>query len=146
MLAGSRVHKFRHIAREALGVNTAELIVLAELMLRGPQAPGELRSNGQRMMPPGDGGLATLESTTAVLEGLMARAEPMVKRLPRRPGERAERWAQLLCAELHPVDGAMETVTDEPQRGGGPGLEARVARLEEEVAAMKEALRRIEGA
>lgn len=145
MLAGSRVHKYRHVAREKLEVTTGELVVLTELMLRGPQAPGELRSNAARMMPPGDGALATLESTGNLLQGLSGRAEPMVKHLPRRPGERAERWAQLLCAELHPLEGPVAEA-GEASRGVGGGLEERVARLEVEVAELREAVRRLGGA
>lgn len=141
MLAGSRVHKYRHVAREKLAVSTAELVVLSELLLRGPQAPGELRSNAQRMMPPGDGALATLESTLSVIEGLASRPEPMVKRLPRRPGERAERYAQLLCPDLHPLDGPVASEAPAaPRSGAGSDLAARVGRLEEEVAKMREAL------
>lgn len=145
MLAGSRVHKYRHVAREKLAVSTAELVVLSELLLRGPQAPGELRSNAQRMMPPGDASLATLESTLAVIEGLMGRPAPMVKRLPRRPGERAERYAQLLCPDLHPLDGpiASEGPATAPRGGGSSDLAARMERLEEEVARMREAMERL---
>jgi hypothetical protein len=145
MLAGSRVHKFRHVAREALGVSTAELVVLAELMLRGPQAPGELRSNAGRMMPPGDEGLATLDATTAVLEGLRAKAEPMVRRFERRTGERAERWGQLLCAELHPL-GSTEAEHVDSDRRAPSELESRVARLEAEVESLKAQIHRVSGA
>lgn len=137
MLSGSRVHKFRHTAREALGVTTAELVVLAELMLRGPQPAGELRGHASRMMPAGDGSLATLEGVVAVLEGLRSRAEPMVLRLDRRPGERAERWAQLLCPDLHSLDAPASAPAAESD------LESRVARLEEEVARLREEMRRL---
>lgn len=136
LLAGSRVHKYRHVAREKLAVSTVELVVLTELMLRGPQAPGELRSNGQRMMPPGDAGLSTLESTLAVIEGLMSRAEPMVRRLARRPSERAERYAQLLCPDLHPLDGPV-TSEPAPRIDAGNSLTARVEHLERELAALR---------
>ena len=149
MLAGSRVHKYRHIAREALEVGTGELVVLAELLLRGPQAVGELRGRAARMLPPGDQSLSTLEATEKLLEGLSSRAEAMVKRLPRRAGERAERWVQLLCPDLHALDGAAHE--DEPVRGavvrsaGGDdgGLAERVGELEAEVRSLRDAVRRI---
>lgn len=143
ILAGSRVNKYRHIAREGLGVNTAELVILTELMLRGPQAPGELRSNGQRMMPPGDQGLATLESTIALLEGLRSREQPMVRRLDRRPGERAERYVQLLCPDLHSLDAPPVRAEVSGTPRSGSALEERVARLESEVMQMREALRQL---
>lgn len=149
MLAGSRVNKFRHVAREGLGVSTAELVVLTELLLRGPQAAGELRGRAVRMMPPGDEALATLEGAQQVLDGLINRPEPLVQRLPRRPGERAERFMQLLCSNLHPIDGPMIA-------GGGHAAEpaghtarmnneaeTRLAQLESQVAELRDALRRL---
>jgi hypothetical protein len=149
MLSGSRVHKFRHVAREGLSVSTAELVVVAELMLRGPQSPGEVRTNASRMMPAGDEGLASLESAVRVLEGLAGREAPLVRRLERRPGERAERWMQLLCPGLHPVEGGAAAAErgDEARATthGDGGLEARVARLEAEVAALRDSVRRLGG-
>ncbi|MBL8746045.1 MAG: YceH family protein [Phycisphaerae bacterium] len=144
LLAGSRVHKYRHVARERLAVCTAELIVLTELLLRGPQAPGELRSNAQRMMPPGDASLSTLESTQSVLDGLRSRPEPMVVKLPRRPGERAERYAQLLCPDLHPLDDpAPHSPTVAPRAEPHSNLNERVEQLESEVASLRAALERL---
>lgn len=145
MLSGSRVNKYRHIAREALAVSTAELVALSELMLRGPQAPGEIRGHASRMMPPGDESLATLENAVRLLDALGAREEPLVRRLPRRPGERAERYVQLLCPDLHPLDGPVPA-SDEPfssPRGAGSNikdLEARVESLEAEMRRVKDAL------
>jgi uncharacterized protein YceH (UPF0502 family) len=51
MLSGSRVDKFRHVAREALEIDTGELVILSELLLRGPQTIGELRGRAARMHP-----------------------------------------------------------------------------------------------
>lgn len=158
MLAGSRVHKYRHIAREALGVGTGELALLTELLLRGPQAAGELRGRAMRLLPPGDQSLATLESTAEVLAGLASRDPAMVRRLPRRPGERAERWVQLLCADLHPLDGPVGAAASDddtprpagasrPSRSGDDDASAaRIAELQEQVTALREAVRRIASA
>jgi uncharacterized protein YceH (UPF0502 family) len=146
MLAGSRVHKYRHVAREALEISTPELIVLTELLLRGPQAVGELRGRAVRMSPAGDASLATLEGAQAILDGLAARPEPMVKRLPRRPGERAERWVQLLCPDLHPLDGAVsgDNATEEHERvGDRASLAQRVEALEGEVASLRNSISRL---
>src|SRR4051812_49801787 len=49
MLSGSRVQKYRHIARESLGIQTSELVILTELLLRGPQTIGELQGRASRM-------------------------------------------------------------------------------------------------
>jgi uncharacterized protein len=159
MLAGSRVHKYRHIAREALGVGTGELALLTELLLRGPQAAGELRGRAMRLLPPGDQSLATLESTADVLAALASRDPAMVRRLPRRPGERAERWVQLLCPDLHPLDGPVGAAASDddslrttagasrPSRSGDDDASApRIAELEEQVTALRDAVRRIASA
>jgi uncharacterized protein YceH (UPF0502 family) len=130
MLAGSRVTKFRHVARDALEVSTSELVVLAELLLRGPQSAGELRSRASRMHP-----LESLEVVESVLHSLMERAEPFVRELPPPPGSRAKRYAQLLCPDLHPLDAPAS-----PTSAGAPtssetdsGLARRVEALEREV-------------
>lgn len=144
IMAGSRVNKFRHTVREALQISVAEMAFLAELLLRGPQAPGELRSRAERMVPPGSGGapLDTVEHAQAVLDSLAARREPLVKRLEHRPGERAPRWAQLLCPDLHPhADehppgaGAQPAVSRSTgaSLGGDSALLARIERLEAKV-------------
>ena len=65
MLSGSRVAKFRQVGMEALKVSLTELVVLAELMLRGPQTVGEIRRNASRMHP-----IESLEACQQVLDGL----------------------------------------------------------------------------
>jgi hypothetical protein len=100
-MEGSRVPKYRHIAREALGIDTPQLIILAELLLRGPQTTGELRTNASRMHPIESG-----EVVQAVLQSLAARPEPLAKELAPPPGSRAPRWTQLLCPGLHPLERA----------------------------------------
>src|SRR4249919_2182719 len=73
--AGSRARKYRHLLGEALGVDDAELSLLAVLMLRGPQTPGELKQRSERLH--GFAGLADVEETLAALvgRGLVARQE-----------------------------------------------------------------------
>lgn len=149
LLAGSRVTKYRHIARETLGVSTAELIVLTDLMLRGPQAPGELRSNASRMMPPGDEALASLESTVSLLEALGSRPEPLVRRLPQRPGERAARYEQLVSPNAHPLDTPMSAHAHAPApmssaSSTGTGESTRLDALEAEVASLKARIEELE--
>jgi uncharacterized protein len=121
---GSRAVKFRHLLPEALGASDAEISLLAVLMLRGPQTPGELKQRTERLY--GFDGLAGVES---VLQDLIGRE--LVARLPRRPGQKEERYGQLLgSAASEP-----ETVSS-----AGPGLEERVARLEDAVRALEERL------
>lgn len=124
---GSRVAKYRHLLDEKLGRVPSQLALLAVLMLRGPQTPGELKQRVDRLYPFG--------STEDVEKALGALAEvELVERLPRRPGQSQDRYGQLL--------GARESIPAEaPRRTAAPaGLEERVARLEEQVAALQRML------
>ncbi len=135
-MAGSRVNKYKHQTGETLAARTAEVAILAELLLRGPQTLGELRGRASRMHP-----FESLDAVKDMLAALMNREEPLVRQLPPAPGSRAERYAQLLCPELHPLD----AVADEAVVAGGAvasgGLSGRVEALEREVATLKAALR-----
>jgi uncharacterized protein len=87
--AGSRARKYRHLLPEALGVDDGELAVLAVLMLRGPQTPGELKGRTERMQ-----GFADLAAVHEVIERLIER--DFVVRHPRRPGQKEDRYQQVL--------------------------------------------------
>ena len=129
---GSRVPKYQHCycntEFSGLKFTPQELAIVCELMLRGPQTPGELRSRAARMAPFTDS--AEVEQ---LLEGLATRAEgAVVQRLARQPGRREARYAQLLTGPL-PEE---QAVPPEPAPGMPPqdaGTEARFARLDEEV-------------
>jgi uncharacterized protein len=121
---GSRAAKFRHLLPEALAVSDAQISLLAVLMLRGPQTPGELKQRTERLY--GFEGLAAVE---AVLQDLIGRE--LAARLPRRPGQKEERYGHLLGES-----GPEPEVTAPAQSG----LEERVARLEEAVRALEERL------
>ncbi|MEW6071822.1 MAG: DUF480 domain-containing protein [Planctomycetota bacterium] len=133
MAAGSRVEKFRHTANAALGLDDGRLAVLAELLLRGPQSPGELRARVHRMSP-----TASLEELSSRLDGLIAAG--IVERVPPSPGSRAERYAQLLAPGLHPVAVAPAAAPRPspspavPAAAGRALLEERVEALERQVA------------
>ncbi len=99
--AGSRARKYRHLLDEALGVDSGELAVLAVLMLRGAQTPGELKQRTERLE-----GFADLGAVNEVLERLIERG--FVIRHPRRPGQKEERYEQVLGG-----DDAVELVPDE---------------------------------
>ncbi|MFC4942901.1 DUF480 domain-containing protein [Pseudonocardia sp. GCM10023141] len=89
--AGSRVLKYHQRLEEHLGVGEPEVAVLTVLLLRGPQAPGELRTRTTRLHP--------FEDRTAVeatLRGLAELPEPLVVELEQRPGQQDRRWAHLL--------------------------------------------------
>src|SRR5437867_6246886 len=126
---GSRAAKYRHLLDEALQVDGAELSLLGLLMIRGPQTPGELKQRSER--------LHAFESKAHVEQRLARLAErELVARLERRPGQKEERWAQLLGTDAAP---AAPSAQRDPVAAT---LEDRVAALEHEVAELKEALAR----
>ena len=148
--AGSRATKYRHLLAEALPLDGGEQAAMTVLMLRGAQTPGELKQRGERMHAFAD--LAAVHDT---LERLIARG--LVRRLDRRPGQKEERYAQLLLEPEAPADGgARAPEPAAPQRAGAAGrhvgengaaapgdaaaleqLRGRVERLEREVAALR---------
>ena len=82
---GSRATKYRHLLDEALGLDAGELSLLAVLMLRGAQTPGELRQRSERLYA-----FASVEELEAVLERLGGRR--LIVRYERRPGQKEARW------------------------------------------------------
>ena len=88
---GRSVTRYRHTLTERLGLDERELALVAVLLLRGPQTVGELRARTERMAQ-FDG----IGAVDADLVRLSEKPEPLVVRLPRRPGQKEERWVQLL--------------------------------------------------
>jgi uncharacterized protein len=130
--AGSRAAKYRHLLAEALPMDSAEQAIMCVLMLRGPQTPGELKQRSERMHA--FGGLDDVQETLARLI-----ASELAARLERRPGQKEERYAQLLGGS------AEEGIESEPparvqELGDLHGIGAlyeRVARLEVQVAELR---------
>lgn len=155
--AGSRAAKYRHLLAEALPMDDGEQAAMAVLMLRGAQTPGELKQRTERMHA-----FADLDAVHATLLALIERG--LVARLARRPGQKEERYTQLLEEEEEeaetrepratPLDTVAETVaalaegTQEPgvtvvavEAGDYEQLRERVERLERAVAELREELR-----
>ena len=126
---GSRVAKYRHLLDDALGRVPSQIALLAVLMLRGPQTPGELKARVERLYPYG-----SVEDVQRALDALAA--EGLVERQPRRPGQKEDRWAHLLGAE---EEAAPAPAGPEPEPAA-PSLEGRVAELERQVAELQRAL------
>ncbi len=156
----SRAIKFRHLAEEALGLGREELAVLAVLLLRGPQTPGELKARTERMAA-----LGSLEHVDEVLNTLIARG--YARRIERRPGQKEDRFEQLLggAGSGEGADPAPESsgagsspaaltapaptplaptpLAADPPVAAAPdnhALEARVSALEAEVASLRQEL------
>jgi uncharacterized protein YceH (UPF0502 family) len=131
--AGSRVIKYRHLASETLGTDARQTAVLGVLMLRGPQTPAELRTRGSRLVP-----LEDPEDIETTLNELIAReATALVARLPRRAGQKEVRYAHLLSGEVTfdaPDQAAVRAPADAERIGA---LEAAMAELRNEVAALR---------
>ncbi len=134
--SGSRVMRFSHNVGRVLRVPDQSVAILAALMLRGPQTAGELRMNTERLH-----GFADISSVEAFLNELCERPTevggPLVTKLPRQPGEREQRWAQLLTGTPPVTAPVLQTI-------GAPvdaaDLSAQVQRLAAEVEQLREEL------
>ena len=127
---GSRVAKFRHLFSEAMRLSDEEISILCVLMLRGPQTLGELKQRTQRLHPFAD--LAELEH---VLSALGERE--LVEQLPRRPGQKEQRYRHLLGEEPVERPAALPDTDDEPEPDRLDELERQLSELREEVAALR---------
>jgi uncharacterized protein len=124
--ASSRALKYRHLLDEALQLSGPELSLLGVLMLRGAQTVGELKQRGER--------LHKFDSIAEVAQTLDVLAQrELVERLERRPGQKEERWRQLLGADSS--EEAVQPVTQVPR-----------PRSDDQVAAIEERLERLERA
>jgi uncharacterized protein len=136
--AGSRAAKYRQLFDEALDLEGDEVAVLCVLMLRGPQTPGELNQRTARLHPfPGLGGIHQ------TLDRLASR--DLVERLERRPGQKEERYRQLLGPTEESTSAAARgteaaTPVSQTPSSPSPGLAARVEALETEVARLRAAV------
>ncbi len=134
----SRAAKFRHLAEDTLGVSQEQLALLCVLLLRGAQTPGELKQRSERMVH--------FESPAAVEQVLMELGERgYAMRLERQPGQKEERFVQLLGGT---PEASTPAAWGTPAAGHLPGpaaaesdVEERLSTLEREVAALRAELR-----
>jgi len=153
---GSRVAKYRHLADEALHLEHAEQAIIAVLLLRGPQTPGELKTRTDRLY-----GFPDLEAVGATLTDLEARG--LVRDIGRRPGQKEDRWEHRLGEEADGAPAPVLAAADMPvaSRAAAPqqppapapviaapapipgGHEARIAALEAQVAELRRQVARL---
>jgi uncharacterized protein YceH (UPF0502 family) len=126
---GERSDKHEHRLDAVLGLSPAEVALLAVLLLRGPQTPGELRLRTERMHAFG-----SVEAVEEVLVALAARVEPLAVRLDRQPGRKESRYADTLVPRDAPPPQQEDRVTL-------AGLAAEVTALRTEVAELRAAVR-----
>jgi uncharacterized protein YceH (UPF0502 family) len=129
--SGARAAKYRHLLDETPGLSVAEQALLAVLMLRGAQTPGELRQRVERLYAFSE---RELETT---LDGLIERG--FVARHPRRPGQKEERYAHRLSEDLEEAAAAPVVAASPVPAPTAPGIpsESRIDRLEREIEELK---------
>lgn len=111
-IAESRATKFEHRLQDAFNFYRPEIAIVCELLLRGAQTPGELRTRASRMHPFED-----LESVHSALQRLSKREPPLVAVLPRQPGTKEARYAHLM-GENDPTAGMTEQSSKKEMHGG----------------------------
>lgn len=135
--AATRVPKYAETFAERLGLQAKETALLCELMLRGAQMPGELRSRAERMHAFAD--LAEVEST---LQAMTELTPPLVVQLPREAGARAAKWQHMLFGGELPAADAPALPPSKMDRETAlvdrvAALEAKVAELEDLLTALR---------
>ncbi|MCX7256718.1 MAG: YceH family protein [Polaromonas sp.] len=145
--SSSRVPRFEHNFQRGFGVSEPQAVLLGLLMLRGPQTPGELRTNSERWYKFAD--IASIEDT---LDELKARGEDSgavtVIQLARAPGMREQRWAHRLCGDALALPFQAASSGAEPRNveaepislGQAERLQQRIASLETQVAQLQSQL------
>jgi uncharacterized protein YceH (UPF0502 family) len=130
---GARVAKYEHQAGKVLGLQSKGLALLCPLMLRGPQTPGELKNNAHRLFEFDD-----LDDVQYTLQRLAEHEPPLVVALPRQPGQKEVRFAQLLGGQpdlsRYEAKSAASALTGDPAAGE---LAERVAALETAVETLR---------
>ena len=130
--AGGRVAKSRHALVEKFRFSPAELALLCELLVRGPQTVGELRTRAERMHQFDD-----LPQVESVLEEMMERTPAVVIRLPRQPGRKEPRYCHLFAGE--PDLTVLEAAAPPEAGRARTGSDAeKIAKLEEELAELRQ--------
>jgi uncharacterized protein len=125
----SRVAKYEHRLADSFNFTRPEAAIICELLLRGPQTPGELRSRAERMHPFED--LSVVQST---LKHLIERDPPLVKLLPRQTGNKEARYAHLLSGD---VELREPPLIKEAAVFRGAEADDRIAQLENEIASLQ---------
>ncbi|TKC08347.1 DUF480 domain-containing protein [Pedobacter polaris] len=121
--------KYKHNFAIVFPVLPAEVAVMCLLFLRGPQTPGEINTNSGRLYE-----FETLEEVQQVLEKLASEEPAYIKQLPRKPGQKEQRYMHLFSGDVETVE--EEYIADESPKNNSE-LEARLTKVEEELAELK---------
>lgn len=135
----SRAERYAQRATEALDLTRQQTALLGLLLLRGAQTAHELLARSERLAK-----FEGIDDLRHHLQRMAQRPAPVVVQLPPGAGRREERYMHLLCGPVEAQAFAREAVSGDA--GEAQSLAQRVQALEEEVAALRERLERIEGA
>jgi len=135
--ADSRVTKYEHRLQEAFNFDRREAALVCELLLRGPQTPGELRMRAERMHQFDD-----LSEAQSALQRLMNREPPLVKVLARQPGTKESRYIHLLSDDAKPVSSTagreVPAALEREKMDGFSRLSSEMAELRRDMADLKQ--------
>ncbi len=135
--AGQRVRKYHHRFAEHYPVTKKEMYVLCELMLRGAQTVGEIRTHASRMYD-----YASLDEVNEALEELIDRPEPLVAKLPRQPGRKEHRYMHRLSGEPE-IREEESALPEEPATLRLQTSDDRISTLENEIQGLREELKEL---
>jgi uncharacterized protein YceH (UPF0502 family) len=130
--AGSRAVKYRHNLAIAYPLVPAELAILCLLLLRGPQTPGEINNNSSRLY-----NFESLEEVQEVLDKLAQNEPPFIVQIPRKPGQKEQRFIHLLG------ESAAQETENKNENPPSEELENRIKHLEEEVLYLRTELEKL---
>jgi uncharacterized protein YceH (UPF0502 family) len=134
--ADSRVTKYEHRLQEAFNFDRREAAIFCEMLLRGPQTPGELRSRAERMHHFDD-----LSEVQSALQRLMSRDPALIKILARQPGTKESRYVHLLSGDTEPASAPLARETPQVavrENADKSQLESEVAELRKDIAELKQ--------
>jgi uncharacterized protein YceH (UPF0502 family) len=135
--SGRNITRYRHVVDERLGLDDAETAIFGLLMLRGAQTVAELKTRAERLHP-----FRSLDDVNTTLRSLTVRPEPFAVLLERQPGQKEARWTHVLYGEPL-LPSAAPSASAGGTGGGGAAAAARIADLEEQVAALTSALNEV---
>ena len=137
--AGSRVPKYLHTTLDLFDLSGKEIAILCELMLRGPQTIGEIRTHTERMCA-----FENLDEVEKTLRGLMEQDPPMAAKLPREAGRKECRYMHLFSGTSSAEKPAevLSTGNEKPQ----VPVQKRIIEMEEEIARLRSALEELKQA
>ena len=136
LTSGSRVNKFLHAVLDQFDLSRQEMAIICELMLRGPQTVGEVRSHTERMAT-----FESLEEVESTLQGLAQHDPPLTLKIPRESGRKE-------CRYMHLFSGGLETLTDFAEEPAAIQVssEEKIRKFEEEIAMMRSELEELKRA